>query len=544
MDINFLVSAPHPGKRGSWLFEFDTPSKRFRQQFEGPFIEARNKALVRAEFVGATEVSFLGDQGLGIDSIPESEISGPAAMVALHIPKPLADKIVTELPEGSERIAPQDMHITLAYLGDLEDQAAKKEDLVLALKEFAEKARPLTGNLQGYGTFNQSDQVVFHVLFDCIDLPEFRQALVNHLLAAGASIARTHGFIPHITIGYIPKGAPIPSVELPEEPVTLDTLVLGWGKKDKTFVNLKFIEGEQFLIPEDEKTITYVTREDDKLIRHFLVSKQPSPVGSIMVDPEVIELPAEKGWTKVVNNLYTNEQGQYCWVQSEDQALLFEDSDHLSSYVYSEDVKMAQRDDFMVAWGGPIKALGDGKIGGQLILYGAPGMKDLTGDWFSKDTYYGPRDGDGSDVMIHHGIKIGKGLEEFADKLLEPMKTSRNKLGIWAETVLDMADEFEKKVYELAEKGVWKWSSGTADHMIRKQPDGKLLRWPIIEGSLTPTPAEPRMLNHAIRPLKSLADVELALENGKWVQMGGIVQPETIRKISRGRAVLAMSRRF
>jgi hypothetical protein len=36
------------------------------------------------------------------------------------------------------------------------------------------------------------------------------------------------------------------------------------------------------------------------------------------------------------------------------------------------------------------------------------------------------------------------------------------------------------------------WSSGSIPHMVDATPDGRILMWPIVEGSLTPTPAEPQ----------------------------------------------------
>lgn len=161
--------------------------------------------------------------------------------------------------------------------------------------------------------------------------------------------------------------------------------------------------------------------------------------------------------------------------------------------------------DTLVYYGEAVKALGDGRIGGYLIRFGG---RDLEGEYFTAKTYLGAGDGDGRDVLFHHGIPMrtyvdGKEIvfTELADTNLSPMRTRREDIGIWAEVVMNMADEYEKRIYELAEAGKLGWSSGAAGHTVRKADDGEIKRWIIAEGSLTPTPAEPR--NRAVL-LKSL----------------------------------------
>jgi hypothetical protein len=47
-------------------------------------------------------------------------------------------------------------------------------------------------------------------------------------------------------------------------------------------------------------------------------------------------------------------------------------------------------------------------------------------------------------------------------------------------------------VLELVDQGALGWSSGSLPHLVDVATDGYIRRWPIVEGSLTPTPAEPR----------------------------------------------------
>jgi hypothetical protein len=67
---------------------------------------------------------------------------------------------------------------------------------------------------------------------------------------------------------------------------------------------------------------------------------------------------------------------------------------------------------------------------------------------------------------------------------------------VWAETQLALRDAYEKRIYGLAEAGKLGWSSGTAAHLVKREPVGgamKIMHWPLgLDASLTPTPAEPR----------------------------------------------------
>src|SRR5918996_5025141 len=123
-------------------------------------------------------------------------------------------------------------------------------------------------------------------------------------------------------------------------------------------------------------------------------------------------------------------------------------------------------------FGDALKALDDnGKIGGYLIRFCDDGTKkDLAGEYFTSKTFLGSREGDGVDVMFHHGqplpykaglkASVKKELTELQLKPLGTVKTTRNAVGIFAETVLDMADEYQAAIFGLVKADKLGWSSG------------------------------------------------------------------------------------
>jgi hypothetical protein len=157
----------------------------------------------------------------------------------------------------------------------------------------------------------------------------------------------------------------------------------------------------------------------------------------------------------------------------------------------------------LIAWGGEIKALGDGKIGGYLVRFTNEDEPDLEGEYFTKDTDFG--EADSAPVYYQHGMdaKIGK-------RKLGRASHKVDEFGVWAEAQLDLRDAYEKFIYAMAEKGKMGWSSGTANHLVERQVTTKatwIKSWPLgLDDTLTPFPAEPR--NEAV-PLKSWQPEEL-----------------------------------
>lgn len=165
--------------------------------------------------------------------------------------------------------------------------------------------------------------------------------------------------------------------------------------------------------------------------------------------------------------------------------------------------------DTMVYFGDAVKALGEGKVGGYLVRWGGDGDVDLTGDYFTKETDLGISEGDRLPVYFEHGYdpviksrRLGRGtISRFDD------------VGVWFEAQLELRDEYERKIYELAEAGKLGWSSQAGGSLVAKESGlggTRIATWPLAEATLTKSPAEYR--NTAI-PMKSIyPDAEEAQE--------------------------------
>lgn len=151
-----------------------------------------------------------------------------------------------------------------------------------------------------------------------------------------------------------------------------------------------------------------------------------------------------------------------------------------------EEAKMMS-DERVIGLGGSVKALGDGKVGGFLVEFTDPEHPDLEADYFDAGTDYGPHRK--SLAFYHHGQDKALGnrpLKNIADLEIRDA-------GVWFEHQLEMRDEYEAAIYELAEQGKIGLSSGTAPHLVEREKKGSayhITRWPLgLDASYTPTPA-------------------------------------------------------
>ncbi|MCY3719518.1 MAG: phage major capsid protein [Anaerolineaceae bacterium] len=145
-----------------------------------------------------------------------------------------------------------------------------------------------------------------------------------------------------------------------------------------------------------------------------------------------------------------------------------------------------------------LKALdAGGRIGGYLVVWGSPEERDLQGEYFTAETELGLGWYPQRPLLYQHGLDGAlKAAVIGAIDTLAPDET-----GVWAEAQLDLRRRWARAVQRLIEKGALGWSSGSLAHLVEVADDGKIRRWPIVEGSLTPTPAQPRRSD--VRTLKS-----------------------------------------
>lgn len=146
-----------------------------------------------------------------------------------------------------------------------------------------------------------------------------------------------------------------------------------------------------------------------------------------------------------------------------------------------------------------IKVLGPDEYEGLMTPYGGPANgKDLTGTYFAAKG--DPSWPAGTDFCLdwnpggEYPLLYGHGLDGAikASVVGRWSFKSWDDKGGWAKLQLDKAHEYHDEIASLVEQGALKLSSGAVDHLYQKDDKtGAIKLWPLVEGSLTPIPANP-----------------------------------------------------
>lgn len=172
-----------------------------------------------------SHATIKSDAGLDLDTKDEQQPVNTGIMVSLDLPERLANRFLDTLGvrDGEHENADQ-LHITLAYLGKV-DQAPFGIDAVLeAVETFAQRTGPIALATSGIGHFSVPEGTATYASIDSPDLPSFRQRLVTLLDTNKAEVRKDHGFTPHVTLAYSPPGTPPPDIPFEQLSGQLDLL--------------------------------------------------------------------------------------------------------------------------------------------------------------------------------------------------------------------------------------------------------------------------------------------------------------------------------
>ena len=140
------------------------------------------------------------------------------------------------LPEGAAVLPTNELHVTLAYLGTLDDMEAEFHRVASVLADLARYEISILAETGGVGRFAGAEQDALFLLVDSERLHQFRGWLVDALSwEAPVEVSRRWGFIPHVTLAYVPSGEPVTLPAVVKRQLVFDALALSWGTQTITF---------------------------------------------------------------------------------------------------------------------------------------------------------------------------------------------------------------------------------------------------------------------------------------------------------------------
>lgn len=137
-------------------------------------------------------------------------------------------------------------------------------------------------------------------------------------------------------------------------------------------------------------------------------------------------------------------------------------------------------------------------IEGLAIPFGGPiAGKDFDGEHFEADTdlclpWFGDT---GRPALYGHGLNPATKTEVVGRQVSLEARDA----GHWVQVELDKRSKYRDRIGKLVEQGALSFSSGAMPHLVQSTKDGKITRWPWVELSLTPTPANPFASVYAVK---------------------------------------------
>lgn len=145
---------------------------------------------------------------------------------------------LTNVPRKVEALPAEELHVTLAYLGEINEMAIEEAWLLDMARWIASNSVLVTCDLNGHGRFlnaeENGDMEPAFVIVQSEQLYHFRHQLVEMLEDAECGPDRFHVYLPHITLAYAPAGVEVP-LQLERRALVFDQLAVSWGDRTITF---------------------------------------------------------------------------------------------------------------------------------------------------------------------------------------------------------------------------------------------------------------------------------------------------------------------
>lgn len=192
------------------------------------------------------------------DKADDDEEVHTGVMIALFLDRKTAKKLA--IPDGEPV---NDLHITLAFLGDKNEIELDIPALKKLVAGYASEAAPLKGTTSGIGRFSPSDSsdglVPIYASVNVSGIQAFRSDLVKQLETEDIEIANDFEYMPHITLAYVDEDEASPVDSIPTLKLAFDQLWLCIGDDRYSFP----IGDEQY--PSKHVQVIDQSNDEDKI---------------------------------------------------------------------------------------------------------------------------------------------------------------------------------------------------------------------------------------------------------------------------------------
>jgi len=146
----------------------------------------------------------------------------------VRLPDPIKKRLTEighQVVKGTKYEPETNDHLTLLYIPRFKEPISKelRAKVIAAAKKIAGESAPIKATLQGWGYFDGAegkDNEPATALVGLIDAPGLAHvhvALHQEVLRLGIDAKQNHGFTPHATFAYLPKGERLPKLPVLNE---------------------------------------------------------------------------------------------------------------------------------------------------------------------------------------------------------------------------------------------------------------------------------------------------------------------------------------
>jgi hypothetical protein len=178
-----------------------------------------------------------------------------------------------------------------------------------------------------------------------------------------------------------------------------------------------------------------------------------------------------------------------------------------------------------------LKYADEGIVEGLAAAWGSPSRRDRHGEYFDSSTDFaldlfpGPRP-----LLYHHGVHQDVGTSVIG-RITNVEKRAE---GLWVRAVLDKASRWFERVKAMLARGELAFSTATLSHLINMDQDKRIARWPLVEVSLTPSPADPAARVVSVK--YSIGPADLARHLAAMSSPVRGISPADVRRVAIGAA--------
>ena len=187
--------------------------------------------------------------------------------------------------------------------------------------------------------------------------------------------------------------------------------------------------------------------------------------------------------------------------------------------------------------GDRVKSTGNRNVHGLAVKFSTSNDPDLYRDFFTSSCDFGLSLSNTLPIYFNHcfdGIlktaRIGeakltkKNDGIFVNGFIYNLKNAPQNLDIWSKQILEERSDYVDVILKLIEDGKMGYSTGSASHLVKKKlcenDTNEIVKWDIVELSITHTPAEPRTY-----ATKSKIDNDF--DWSKFIKIGAKISSET-----------------